>query len=185
VAARSCDEFVPGHLLVIDMLLAAGAEIECVDNDGYTPLSCTPLHGNVEVARKLLTCGADVGTAGARALRDAVSSEHDTLLDLFIASGSAVDTPYADEVLTPLILAAHEGYVYGIKTLLDHGANIEAVTIDGETPLLNAVRKQNHDCVALLLERGANPNHTDHYENTAVSWAERRQDARMIELLKL
>ena len=183
IAAMPGDSVTPGHAAVIDQLLAAGADINRVDEDGYTVLSCTPLHGNHEVARKLLACGADIAAAGARALRDAVSGEDDELLDLFIAAGSAVDTQYADEQLTPLILAAHEGYFYGIKTLLDHGANIEAITVDGETPLLNAVRKQRYDCVALLLERGANRHHTDLYSNTALSWATRLQDARLIELL--
>lgn len=42
-----------------------------------------------------------------------------------------------------------------IGVLLDHGANIEARTTDGKTPLIVAVDEGHLEAAQLLLDRGA------------------------------
>lgn len=176
-------QVTPEHMDVIDLLLAAGADIEALDNDNQPPLSCTPSGGNMAVAVKLLDCGADINGFNGGAVRSAVAYEQAEMLTMLLDRGADFERPQEDEQLRPLGLAAHVGYADALRILLDRGADIEAETIDGETPLLIAVRRQNHDCVALLLERGAERYVRDHYDNTPMSWARRCNDARLIEML--
>src|SRR5690606_7561670 len=57
--------------------------------------------------------------------------------------------------LTPLhLLAEHNNYT-GVKPLLDAGADIEALSHGGETPLSRAARADACDVVKKLLLRGA------------------------------
>ena len=45
-----------------------------------------------------------------------------------------------------------------LSTLVDHGANINAVTSSGTTPLITAVEADAEEVVEFLLENGADPN---------------------------
>ncbi len=55
--------------------------------------------------------------------------------------------------------AAAGGYAECCRVLVDNGASVAAKSvIEGDTPLLKAVREGHLDVVQLLLERGANPN---------------------------
>lgn len=176
-------DFGAEHLAIMECLLAAGADIEACDDDGQTALACASLRDNVVAAEKLLAHGAIVDADSGTPLRWAVSNEAEGVLTVLLAAGARIDFPCADEALTPLGLATHNGYLRGVEMLLDHGADTEAQSIDGETPLLIAVRRRHHGIAALLLEHGADRTHADHYGNTAPIWAERREDARLIELL--
>ncbi|ESQ91532.1 hypothetical protein ABAC460_05985 [Asticcacaulis sp. AC460] len=177
------DDIRDSHLAVIDQLLATGADLEARDEDGWTPLIAAAAHNNLPVFEHLLQRGADPEAGDGNVLRLLMIEGSDPLLDRLLGEDVAIDRPFGDEVLRPLGVAAHNGYLYGVQTLLDRGADIEAETIDGETALLMAVRKREHDVVAHLLSRGANRHHADHYNNTPLSWAQRRGDARLIELL--
>lgn len=67
-------------------------------------------------------------------------------------------------VTTPLHLAAAYGKWPAVSALLDAGADIDAIDDDGATPLGFALITSSHsteprlDTIALLLERGADPN---------------------------
>lgn len=76
-----------------------------------------------------------------------------------LASGQRKDAIRLDRH-TPLSLAAKMGYLEGLRTLLEAGADIDA--LKGRPlalpPLWEAVRCQHIDCIQYLLARGANPN---------------------------
>jgi ankyrin repeat protein len=80
-----------------------------------------------------------------------------------------------DETATPLHMLAdladpfaystHENQLILAKQLIEHGANVNAETRQGGTPLHNAcnwIYVTNLDYVELLLEEGADPNAQDH-----------------------
>jgi hypothetical protein len=70
--------------------------------------------------------------------------------------------------------STHEKQLILAKQLIEHGANVNAVSIpEGETPLHKAchgVNVTNLDFVELLLEKGANPNAQDHQGMTPLMY---------------
>ncbi len=80
--------------------------------------------------------------------------------------------------MTPLLLAAREGYVDAVKALLKAGANVNQVSGGDKTsPLLIATINGHFDLAMFLLEQGANPqtasdnNATPLYAALNVEWA--------------
>ncbi|KAI0489442.1 hypothetical protein KFK09_029285 [Dendrobium nobile] len=53
-----------GRMDAVKQLVEGGADLEAVDNDGYTPLKCAVEAGNAEVALWLISCGARGGVKG-------------------------------------------------------------------------------------------------------------------------
>jgi ankyrin repeat protein len=174
----------PEHRLMVDMLMAAGAEVNIPDLMGDSPICATAQNNNADITAALLKHGADPDFNNSTALRDALFFECDEVVDLLLNNGAVFQFHYGIYNETALHITVEQNYVHGVNALLNRGAVTYAVNIDGETPLIVGVRQRAYEAIALLLKRGANPNHTDHYGNTALSWAERRKDARIIELLK-
>ena len=56
---------------------------------------------------------------------------------------------------TPLILAAQQGYAAVMEPLIKAGADVNAKTANGTTPLMFAAASGNSDAVRVLLDRGA------------------------------
>ena len=77
-----------------------------------------------------------------------------------ILAGAPVDPPLPQWAgATPLILAATlDGCTAEVGWLLDHGASLEAVTSNGTTALVRAGAHSRIGTIALLLQRGVDPN---------------------------
>jgi ankyrin repeat protein len=71
-----------------------------------------------------------------------------------LAAGAALDPPG----WTPLIYAATAASCRSCAILLDQGANVDAVSPNGTTALMMAVREHRIDVADLLLARGADVN---------------------------
>ena len=120
---------------VVQKLIEYGADIDAVDEDGWTPLGWASRGRTFEdgsVIRLLLERGADVN--------------------------SRAD----DDGFTPLHRASAYGAPLEVlRLLLDHGADVEAVNGDGETPLQIVGQNEYVDqgridgITSLLLEHGA------------------------------
>jgi ankyrin repeat protein len=71
-----------------------------------------------------------------------------------------------------------------VKALLDRGADANAKTQSGRTPLMDAAGNGMYTCASLLLEHGADVNADDQeIEGTPLMIAVFREDARMVALL--
>lgn len=63
--------------------------------------------------------------------------------------------------LTPLHWACFYGQLSSVKILINCGANVSKLAPDHVSPLLLAAAGGHHEIVKLLLQHGADPNHTD------------------------
>ena len=83
--------------------------------------------------------------------------------------------------ITALHILSKHNYKELVQLVLDKGANINAQTDDGATPLMYAVHDNRIDIVKLLLEKGADKNIKDKQGKTAYDLAKTEE---MKELLK-
>jgi ankyrin repeat protein len=68
------------------------------------------------------------------------------------------NTNHTDSLNNELFLAIRSNNLFKIRNLVKSGANVNAYSEDGITPLLYAIDMNNMDMVQLLLENDANPN---------------------------
>ena len=121
---------------------------------GYhgAPVNAALAKGNIEIARLLLDCGADVNsnTLLYRALFDGRPEN----VALLLEHHADVDqmNSYGD---TPLMVAARAGELEIAQLLLRHGATVDFLKDNGWTPLKTASRYGRLDIVQYLIESGA------------------------------
>ena len=162
---------------VVDLLIAAGADVMVANTFNVTPLSLAATNGNPVMIERLLEAGADPNattTESDAVILTAARTGQADAIRMFIAHGTDVNVTQEDGQ-TPLMWATAEGHVEAMQVLLDAGANIAARTIVPENPLrtglegpaphgftalLFAVRAGQIEAVRLLLDAGANANDT-------------------------
>lgn len=97
-------------------------------------------------------------------------------LAYMLGRGARADMQSSDGS-APLHLAASIGWIDGVQQLLARRANVDIANNRGETPLILAVQGRQLEVIPLLLQQGANPNHTDSVAGySALDYA--RQDRR-------
>ena len=131
-------------------LLAAGASnVDAREaSRGQTALMWAAAQGHPEVARLLLTHGADVGAR----------TRTRSLLVSLGGSGAdrAAELPLGG--FTPLLFAARRGNVESARLLLDAGADVNETAPDGASALVVASFSGHGELATFLLRRGAQPN---------------------------
>ena len=192
-----------GHVQVVEILLSYGADKEMVSGGS---LRTRPLHvavraGHVAMVRYLLDNGTNVAAVdgnGAQAIHVAAECGSKVILSLLLGRGVTIGSTRADGA-QPLHLASQrwDGANF-IKFVCSQGANIEAETGKGYTPLYyasidnivdnmkallelgaahspqgpsilgKAIERGHLQATRLLLESGADPNHPVDGERTAL-----------------
>ena len=161
-----------GALDCVRLLLAGNAGVNLTDKYLWSALHEAAAFGHEDVVRLLLSHGANplVGT------KEHLGNEHPLSLIGFTPlhyAARAGHTGVVEALLecTPVdvrgrggetaLMFAVQGNRNTVSALLCAGADVEAVSRFGTTPLINAVANGNLDVIGLLLESGANPN-ADH-----------------------
>jgi ankyrin repeat protein len=174
-----------GDRTQVEQLLHKGANANARDEAGDTSLMRAALYADVEMMRVLIESGAEVQVRGQDGTAPLLRTANDLdkmrlLLDrgapvddfALVAAASVPGCRGALELLlahagnvrsagpayTPLMAAAGHGDLDAVNCLLAHGANVKVKTPTGFTALIAAALSGNAKVVALLLERGADPN---------------------------
>ena len=121
------------------------AVINKYSNDGFTPLSLATFFNQTDIAKFLITKGADPNLSAknpskVNALHSAVAKENIELCELFIEKGVDVNAIQMDGV-TALHSAVHRNNLSMTKLLVKNGANISLKMKNGDTALLIAQRE--------------------------------------------
>jgi ankyrin repeat protein len=100
-----------------------------------------------------------------------------------LAQGGKPDV--TDTGITPLMTASRRGDLATMTALIDAGADLNRQDrwVNGWTPMLHALHKQQRKAVALLLERGANPNQGGWSGETPLMFATLDNDTETMSLL--
>ena len=129
-----CNDFTN----MVQLLLNRGADPNAVDPIGYRPLKAALHH--TEILKLLLEAGADPNlhfANGSTALLGAMRSvgENAEVLTQLLLHGADPNLAHAHTTVTPLMLASFKGYINLVKLLLEYGADVTQVDVDGGSVL--------------------------------------------------
>jgi RNA polymerase sigma factor (sigma-70 family) len=121
-----------GHIETLEFLIARGANVDAVSNHA---MKVTPLHAalfgrQIEAARVLVAAGAD-------------------------ATRKRGGTNWPRAGWTALHYCAHLDFAELVESLIERGADINALDDEGKTPLRVALESDQQEVTDLLLNRGA------------------------------
>jgi ankyrin repeat protein len=179
-----------GDLKKVNALLAGDPKlVNDKDGDGNTPLHVAALHGELAVAQALVAAGADVNAKNTEApflpgdLGNFLSSSnHQDPVSLLHVQG--VNSADNKNGYTPLDMAAFSvRYMPMVKFLIDKGADVNAQSAAGASPLFWAVLRQQRDEVQYLVDHGANVNMADAYGDTILDMVLHLQYTSMLPIL--
>lgn len=146
-----------GRLDVLSRMLAANpAMVNEFSADGFTPLGLACYFAQPEVARFLITSGADVNLSSRNGfhvtpLHSAVAANQTEITRLLIEHGAKVNVKQQLGV-TPLHSAAQNGNVEILIMLLENNAAIDARMEGGKVPADLALEKGFDDIAGILME---------------------------------
>lgn len=90
----------------------------------------------------------------------------------------------ADDGLYELMVSAAKGDLVRVGELIDYGADVNVVSVNGSTALMYASRNNQIKIAEKLILAGANVNAKNDKKSTPLTIAEKQQHYAMIELLK-
>lgn len=157
----------------VELLIKAGASLNARDLIGRTPLLVALSQGEESACSQLLLdAGSNLDTAGPHGIsvlwymiRQDITPSFEPLKRIITRHGKVVASLRYKGSFT---LLHHLANVYGpadlaeqlVTLLVQAGVPLEGRSLDGKTPLMYAVAKDNSLMVRLLLEAGANTNPT-------------------------
>ena len=171
----------------LSLLIAAGADVNATNDDGYTPLDWAAV--NTECVKLLLAVpGIDVNKVNKYSMTPlnmaALIGRTECVKLLLAVPG--IDVNKADKYsMTPLNGAAWNGNTECVRLLLAvPGIDVNKANKDGYTPLIRAAIEGHSECVRLLLAApGIDVNKADKEGKTPLSWAARNGHTECVRLL--
>ncbi|XP_030625731.1 serine/threonine-protein phosphatase 6 regulatory ankyrin repeat subunit C [Chanos chanos] len=152
-----------GDVHIMDMLIAAGANVNAKDKAWLTPLHRATASRNERAVRLLLQMGADVMVRDKlwqTALHIAAANQATRCAEVLLAQNSSLNT--ADRTgRTALHHAAQCGHQEMVKLLLNRGATLSASDKKERQPIHWAAYLGHVEVVKLLVSQGADRNCKD------------------------
>ncbi|MHC4119782.1 MAG: ankyrin repeat domain-containing protein [Planctomycetota bacterium] len=149
-----------GHVKIVRLLLAEGADVNKHNEGGETPLHYAARHGHVKVMAILLDHGADPtkkGTGCGTAMQWAGRGGQIRAIKVLMSYGVSVNQRGTHDG-TALHEAVKHDHPDAVRFLLENGAEVDARLDYGDTPLyLASTGKGNIEIGRILLEHGADP----------------------------
>ncbi|XP_044836670.1 ankyrin repeat and death domain-containing protein 1A isoform X2 [Mauremys mutica] len=151
-----------GHLRVLQILVNAGAKINCVNKNGRNLLHCAAQRGHITVMEFIMEDLEDVHVDKTDKMDKTafhLAAEHGRLEVVEFLIGSGCSHSVKDkEKNTALHLAAKNGHPTVLQKIVEIGLDLEEKNMEGLTALHLAVEGGHYDCVKVLLEAGCDVN---------------------------
>lgn len=141
-----------GSLKVANLLIESPRlKAEQRNASDESPLMMAALKGQLDMARRLITKGADVNKPGWAPLHYAATGGHLDMMNLLLEEHAFIDAESPNGT-TPLMMAASYGTPQAVKLLVEAGADIDMRNQKGMTALDFARRAERPDSVELLAQ---------------------------------
>lgn len=185
-------QFTTPHKIVLGLigrdlaseLEVSTANIDSLDNSGYSPLAWAAARGDVKCIRTLLDYGASLSTTndlGYQPIHLAAQSGNVETVGTLVDAGADINAEVRETFMTPMHYAAEyqdsSEHVNGIANL---GARIEARDYMMWTPLHWASWRGHSFSLDMLIERGADVFARTHDGNAAIMLATANNSANCI-----
>lgn len=146
---------------IIKLLLKKGANKECQDDFGITPLFVAAQYGKLESLSILISSGANVNCQAldkATPLFIAAQEGHTRCVELLLSSGADPDL-YCNEDnwQLPIHAAAQMGHTEILDLLIPLTNRVCDIGPDKVSPVYSAVFGGHEDCLEMLLQHGYSP----------------------------
>ncbi|GGP70112.1 ankyrin repeat domain-containing protein [Shewanella saliphila] len=155
------------NLELSSLLISSGTNIDTVNVDGVTALFSAIILGYDEIVNLLLVLGADVNQSMSNSISPiayAIARNNPDLVKMLISYGANVNSKGSDD-MTSLHFATLEAkdttkktitnQIIIIRSLIEAGANVNAVNTVEHTPLFQSAYFGKFEAVKLLIESGA------------------------------
>ncbi|VUC26434.1 unnamed protein product [Clonostachys rosea] len=169
-----------------DLLTAENCDVNGRGVWGETPLIVSCKIGQVEIAKRLLSSGADIlsDVEGGVPLCMAADRGHVGVARVLLEAGADVDVRDVGKIgQTPLLLASFRGHLEMAKLLVDNEADVSLPDMLGNTPLLVAVREGHLQVAQLLVNAGADVNVSSNGGHSPLLFACMKSNVAIAELL--
>ncbi len=177
---------------LVKMLLDAGAKADSANPDGETALMMAISGGDLSIVQMLVNAGANVNTVEkfhnqTPLMYAATANRNAAEMVKFLLSKDADVRPralYSDWPsqitseprtqyrpvggLTALLYATRSGCYECVEAMIAAGADVNAPTPEGVTPLMTALDNEHNDVAKLLMDKGANLDVWDWWGRTAL-----------------
>jgi|GEM_PF-3283315 len=144
-----------GELPKVAAALQAGANPNVLDREGLGAMHRAVLVSKLEILTALIEAGGDPNLPTDFGAPPIFYTAERTTIEMLLRAGADVNAR-TEGGMTALHRGAFIGDAAWAAILLDHGAALEPVDDDGDTPLDKAVRARNANLILLLARRGAN-----------------------------
>lgn len=159
----------------VDILLDAGACIDCKTHSGDTPLHFAARYNRPMIARQLVQGGASINLANEKKetpLHTAVASTSLEVAKILIKAKARVDVPDHQGMTTLHQAVASESMDIVRLMLTSNSTHVNSKEkLMGRTPLLLACSGSHQKLAPLLLSHGADANLTTNYRKTVLHLA--------------
>jgi cytohesin len=162
-----------GDAKLVKLFLDAGADPSVSDYAGFHAAAS---HGHLEIVRLLLERGVDVNAQceGGTALHAAVCTGENNIVEALLAAGANIEAKENQTSQTALLFALDptNPHIEAARLLISRGANVNARSKGGSTPLIFAVCNPDQaEVVSDLIAKGADVNLADNDGQTPLYWA--------------
>jgi ankyrin repeat protein len=140
-----------GNIEAVKQHLAAGTKVDAKNDRGRTPLYDAAYDGHQEIVELLITAGADVNanSDNGTPLDTAIRGNYREIADLLLKHGGKYGS---------IRTAAGGGDIEAVKEFLAAGADVNAKSKFGRTPLHYAAGFGQKETAELLIAKGVNVN---------------------------
>ena len=139
--------------LLLETQTKLTVDLNTPNKNGRTALHYACFYGDLDVVSILLACGAKtdvVDSWGDSPLHDASGRDYPEVVERLLGKGGININTQNKNGQTCLHVACLNGSVNVVRILLDHGAEIGLVDAKGNTPLHNAMTKNQPEIVKIL-----------------------------------